>query len=88
MKLHFTNGITIGSESESEHVLVLGTTREGKSMLVQVEADRLGISYADMEHRLEPTDEQKERARMKQGRTGPSRGRATGCSTRGVLGQH
>jgi hypothetical protein len=66
MKLQFTNSITISSGSDSGHLLVLGTTRKGKSTLVQAEADRLGISYEEMERRLEPTDEQKERARVKQ----------------------
>jgi len=66
MKPQFTNGITIGSETGNVHTFVLASTRKGKSMLVQAEADRLGISYEEMERRLEPTGEQQERARMKQ----------------------
>ena len=49
-----------------EHVLVLGTTRKNKNPVFQAEADRLGISYEELERRLEPTAEQKEKARMKQ----------------------
>lgn len=65
MKPHFINCIGISSGSQSGHVLLLSTTRKGKSMLVQSEAKRLGISYEEMERRLEPTVERKEKARMK-----------------------
>jgi hypothetical protein len=66
MKPQFTNCITIASGNQTEHLLVLGTTRKGTNKLLQTEADRLGISYEDMERQLEPTAEQKEKARMKQ----------------------
>lgn len=56
----------ISTDAQRRHTLVLGSSRKGKSRLVQAEADRLGISYEEMELRLEPTAEQKEKARMKQ----------------------
>lgn len=66
MKRPFTNTIIIDSESQLGHVLMLGPTRKGKSILVQTEANRLGIPYEELERRLEPTAQQKEKARMKQ----------------------
>ena len=49
-----------------EHFLILGSTRKGRSRLMESEANRLGIPYEELERRLEPTEEQKERARMRQ----------------------
>lgn len=65
MKISFTGGIRLNSGNGAEHTLLLTPTRKGKSMLVKGEADRLGISYEEMECRLEPTPEQKEKARMR-----------------------
>ncbi|ANN80848.1 hypothetical protein BAU07_26360 (plasmid) [Bordetella flabilis] len=49
-----------------QHFMIIGPTGKGRSQLLQAEADRLGISYEELERRLEPTPEQKERARMRQ----------------------
>lgn len=54
------------SDPQRAHTLVIGPTRKGTSALLQAEASRLGISYEEMERRLEPTVEQKANARMKQ----------------------
>ncbi len=66
MKIPFTGGITLDIGSGANHTLLLASTRKGKSKLVQAEADRLGISYEEMERRLEPTTEEKEQERMRQ----------------------
>lgn len=50
----------------TQHTLILGATRRGKSRLLQTEAARLGISYEELERRLEPTDEQKEQMHMRE----------------------
>lgn len=65
MRSEGANLFTLGTVFQREHMQFFGQTRKGKSQLVQAEADRLGISYEEMEHRLEPTFEQKEKARMK-----------------------
>ena len=50
----------------AQHFMLFGSTGKGKSQALQAEADRLGISYEELKRRLEPTAEQKERARMQQ----------------------
>lgn len=66
MKIPFTGGITVNVGNGAEHTMLLAPTRKGRSMLLQAEADRIGISYEELERRLEPTQEQKEQARMRQ----------------------
>lgn len=44
--------------------VVLGTTGRGKSRLIQAEADRLGITYDEMERRMQPSEEQLARQRQ------------------------
>ncbi len=51
------------SSSDANNTLVIGTTRRGKSLILQNEADRLGISYDDLLKRLEPSEEQKAKVR-------------------------
>lgn len=46
------------------HAMIFGTTARGKSVLLQAEALRLGITYEELLQRLEPTEEQKEQQRM------------------------
>lgn len=59
------DGYFLGNDS-SEHYMVMGITGKGRNPMLQAEADRLGISYEELERRLEPTDEQKERARIRE----------------------
>ncbi|VVE52804.1 hypothetical protein [Pandoraea terrigena] len=66
MKIASTGGIELDIGSGVEHTLLLAPMRKGKSVLVQAEADRLGIPYEEMKRRLEPTPEQQARARMRQ----------------------
>ncbi|MDK0999521.1 hypothetical protein ACO2TQ_40020 [Burkholderia sp. OKR4-1] len=56
----------LNGEGDIGHSVILGSTRRGKSALLQAEAYRLGISYEELERRLEPTAEQTEITRMKQ----------------------
>lgn len=65
MRSECANLFTVGTAFQHEHMRFFGQTRKGKSQFVQAKADRLGISYEEMERRLEPTFEQKEKARMK-----------------------
>jgi len=48
------------------HKMIIGTSRQGKSALLQSEARRLGITYEELLQRMEPTEEQKEQQRMRQ----------------------
>lgn len=48
-----------GAMSGVQHTLILGTTGRGKSLLLQQEAERLGITVEELENRLEPSAEQK-----------------------------
>lgn len=57
--------ITLGA-GEGHHTMIIGTTGQGKSVLLQAEATRLGITYEELLERMEPTAEQKERERMQQ----------------------
>lgn len=56
---------TIAHEGGSHHSMILGTSGQGKSSLLRAEAQRLDISYEELLHRLEPTEEQKEKQRMR-----------------------
>jgi ABC-type dipeptide/oligopeptide/nickel transport system ATPase component len=51
---------------DGSQTMVIGTSGQGKSVLLQAEALRLGIPYDEMLLRMEPTPEQKERERMRQ----------------------
>lgn len=53
-------------DGKTEHIMILGSSGKGRSRMLEAEASRLGISYEELEHRLEPTPEQKEKARMRQ----------------------
>lgn len=53
-------------DGNTSHMLMLGTSREGKSTLLQVEAVRLGITYEELLQRLEPTEDQKKGKKMRQ----------------------
>ena len=53
-------------EGEVGHTMILGTSGQGKSGLLQAEAMRLGIPYDELMRRMEPTPEQEEQARMRQ----------------------
>jgi len=53
-------------DGKSEHIMILGSSGKGRSRMLEAEANRLGISYEEMERRLEPTPEQQEKARMRQ----------------------
>ena len=48
------------------HTMIVGQSRQGMSLLLQVEARRLGITCEELVQRLEPTEEQKEQLRMRQ----------------------
>lgn len=54
-----------GSDSLT-HYMIMGPTVRGKSLLLQAEADRLGISYEEVERRLEPTNEQRDQMRVRE----------------------
>jgi len=53
-------------DGKTEHIMILGSSGKGRSRMLEAEANRLGISYEELERRLEPTPEQKEKARMRQ----------------------
>lgn len=53
-------------EGGNYHTMILGTSGQGKSVLLQAEAPRLGITYEELLQRMEPTEEQKEQQRMRQ----------------------
>jgi hypothetical protein len=55
--------VNIGTDDMSSHILILGSTRAGKSPLLEAEAKRRGISYEELLRQMEPTEEQKEQAR-------------------------
>lgn len=55
----------ISTGVQDRHMLVLTSTTKGNRKIVRGEADRPGIPYEEMERRLEPTSEQKEKPRMK-----------------------
>lgn len=58
--------IPSGAGGNTQHLMIIGSTRKGKSLLLQAEANRLGISYEELERRLEPTAEQEEQMRMRE----------------------
>lgn len=58
--------IPSGADGNTKHLMIIGSTRKGKSMLLQAEANRLGISYDELERRLEPSVEQKEQMRLRE----------------------
>lgn len=45
--------------SLNAHTIVVGTTGKGKSLLLEEEAKRLGITYDELLKQMEPTEEQK-----------------------------
>lgn len=51
---------------DTYHAMIVGTSGQGKSVLLQAEALRLGISYDELLRRMELKPEQKERERMRQ----------------------
>ena len=51
---------------DTYHTMIVGTSGKGKSVLLQAEALRLGISYDELLRRMELKPEQKERERMRQ----------------------
>lgn len=53
-------------EDRPQHFMIIGSTGKGRSSLLRAEAVRRGISYEELEHRLERTQEQKERMRMRE----------------------
>lgn len=53
-------------EGDVQHFMILGHTGRGKSAVLQAEALRRGVSYAELLKELEPTEEQKEGARMQE----------------------
>jgi len=61
-----SNFIAVPASGETHHVMILAPTRRGKSTLLQLEAARLGISYEELLKRLEPSAEEKERARVRE----------------------
>lgn len=48
------------------HTLILAPTRRGKSSILEAEAKRLGITLGELEERLQPTVEEKEKVRIRQ----------------------
>ena len=60
-----TQILTSGKDSDSFHTLVIGSSGQGKSVFLQAEARRLGITYEELLQRMEPTQEQKEQQRMR-----------------------
>lgn len=76
MKMHFrdlcgklverdTDGMQVQIVSGG-HKLILAPTRSGKSSILEAEAKRLGITLDELMERLEPTVEEKEKARIRQ----------------------
>lgn len=65
MSVSAVNSMVSGMLRDSYHSLVIGTSGQGKSALLQAEARRLGITYEELLQRLEPSEEQKEQ-RMRQ----------------------
>jgi hypothetical protein len=57
---------TTAHEGGTYHTVILGTSGQGRSVLLQAEARRLGMTYEELLQRLEPSEEQKERQRMRQ----------------------
>lgn len=53
-------------DGDTYHTMILGTSGQGKSVLLQAEALRLGITSEELLQRMEPTEEQKEQHRMRQ----------------------
>lgn len=49
----------LGSVSHA-HIMVVGTTGKGRSVLLEQEAKRRGISYEELERQMEPSEEQKQ----------------------------
>jgi hypothetical protein len=53
-------------DGDTYHTMILGTSGQGKSVLLQAEARRLGITYEELLQRMEPTEGQKEQQRIHQ----------------------
>ncbi|MGZ0002921.1 hypothetical protein [Burkholderia gladioli] len=62
----WTAAVGGNGDDSPDHFMIAGTSGKGKSLLLQAEAARLGISYEELQRRLEPTDEQKEQIRMRE----------------------
>lgn len=56
---------TTAHEGGTYHTIILGPSGQGKSVLLQAEARRLGITYEELLQRLEPSEEQTEQQRMR-----------------------
>lgn len=52
-----TTPIFITSPDNTHHTMIIGASGRGKSVLLQAEAMRLGISYEELMRRLEPSEE-------------------------------
>lgn len=60
---------TVQDDDGIHHWMILGSG-QGKSVPLQAEAMRLGITYEELLQRMEPTEEQKEQQRdLSSGRT-------------------
>lgn len=57
---------TTSQDGDTYRTMIIGTSGQGKSALLQAEARRLGITYEELLQRMEPTEEQKEQRRMRQ----------------------
>lgn len=54
--------ITLNDADGAAHTLVLGSTRRGRSSLIEAEAVRRGVSYEEAEKAFLPTEAEKEAA--------------------------
>ena len=57
---------TTTQEGNICRTLIVDTSGRGKSRLLEVEAQRLGVACEELLRRMEPTEEQQERQRMRQ----------------------
>ena len=56
--------MSVNGGENSQHIMIIASSRKGRSRLLEAEALRLGITYEELEHRLEPSAEEKEQMRM------------------------
>lgn len=53
-------------DGDLHHTLIIGHSGRGRSVLLEAEAQRLGIPYDELMKRMEPTPEQKEAAKRQE----------------------
>jgi|JXWR01.1.fsa_nt_gb hypothetical protein len=61
-----SNPIMPNGGNTSNHFLFLAVTGKGRSVALEVEAKRLGISYEELDRRMAPSDEQREQMMLQE----------------------